>query len=259
MRITLPGVRLLASLLVLSAITALGCGADDPPAPERRAAAASQDPREHFAQIQEEPKEDLRPQGRYLVARIERATWLRKAPGGRRLHRLTSRTEFGSPAILGVLERRDGWLRVVTPKLPNRRSGWIPERSARLNGTDFSLHVDRSSRRLTLRRGGRVVHRATVAVGRPGNETPLGRFAVTDKLRPEDPASPYGCCAIALSGHQTRLEPGWPGGDRLAIHGTPATWSVGKAVSLGCMRAHAKDLKLLMSRVPLGTPVFVRA
>lgn len=255
MRFTLAPVRLLACVIAAAALA--GCGAEEPPASQR--APGSQDPRDHFAQIQEAPEADLRPDGRHLVARITRATWLRKAPGGRRLHRIGRRTEFGSPAILAVLERRDGWLRVMTPKLPNRRSGWIREGSTRLNGTDFSLHVDRSARRLTLRRDGKAVHRATVAVGRPGNETPLGRFAVTDKLRPEDAASPYGCCAIALSGHQTRLEPGWPGGDRLAIHGTPATWSIGKAVSLGCMRAHAKDLRLLMSRVPLGTPVFIKA
>lgn len=237
-------------MLILAAALA-GCGA---PVEGR-----SQDPREHFAQITEDPGIELRPDGRYLVARLQRATWLRHAPDGRRIRRLGRRTEFGSPNVLGVVGRRDGWLRVITPRLPNRRTGWIPEADTRLDGTDMSLHVDRSARRVTLRRAGRAIHRATVAVGRPGNETPLGRFAVTDKLRPRDVASPYGCCAIALSGHQTRLEPGWPGGDRLAIHGTPATWSIGKAVSLGCMRAHAKDLELLMSRVPLGAPVFIRA
>ena len=240
---------------MIAALALAGCGADEPAAP----AGEPQDPRDHFAQLREEPEGELRPDGRYLVARLEKRTQLRRRPDGPVLRTLGKRTEFGSPTILAVLERRDGWLRVVTPQLPNHRSGWVPETNARLNGTDFSLHVDRSARRLTLKRAGRPVHRATIAVGRPGNETPLGRFAVTDKLRPRDPASPYGCCAIALSGHQTRLEPGWPGGDRLAIHGTPATWSIGKAVSLGCMRAHAGDLKLLMSRVPLGTPVFVKA
>ena len=98
-----------------------------------------------------------------------------------------------------------------------------------------------------------------IAVGRPGNETPLGRYAVTDKLRTGSAGSPYGGCALALTGHQTKLEPGWPGGDRLAIHGTPSDWTVGKAVSLGCMRAHRRDIQRLLRVVPVGAPVFVRA
>ena len=88
----------------------------------------------------------------------------------------------------------------------------------------------------------------SVAVGRPGTETPTGRFAVTDKLRPGDPASPYGCCLLALSGHQTKLIAGWPGGDRLAIHATPSLWTVGKAASLGCMRARPGDIRRLMRK-----------
>jgi lipoprotein-anchoring transpeptidase ErfK/SrfK len=122
---------------------------------------------------------------------------------------------------------------------------------------DVSLHVDRSARRLTVRRGGRVLRRVTVAVGRPGTETPTGRFAVTDKLRTRRPDSPYGCCAIALSGHQTKLLPGWPGGDRLAIHATPQTETIGDAASLGCLRAGTRDLQALLRIVPLGAPVFV--
>ena len=76
---------------------------------------------------------------------------------------------------------------------------------------------------------------------------------------PDDPGSPYGCCALALSGHQTKLIDGWPGGDRLAIHATPNPETVGKAASLGCMRAHTRDIRRLMRTVPAGTPVFVRA
>jgi lipoprotein-anchoring transpeptidase ErfK/SrfK len=150
-------------------------------------------------------------------------------------------------------------VKVITPRLPNRRAGWVPEADVRLNATDYALHVDRSAHRLTLRRNGAVVRRVTIAVGRPGNATPLGRFAVTDKLRTRDPGSPYGCCAIALTGHQTRLVPGWPGGDRLAVHGTPQPETVGRAVSLGCLRAGRRDIRALMRAVPLGAPVIVRA
>ena len=123
----------------------------------------------------------------------------------------------------------------------------------------MSIHVDRSARRLTVRRDGRVVRRLPVAVGRPGTETPTGRFAVTDKLRTRRADSPYGCCALALSGHQPKLLPGWPGGDRLAIHATPQADSVGHAASLGCLRAKTRDMHALMRIVPLGAPVFVSA
>ena len=197
--------------------------------------------------------------GRHLTARVVAPTVLRDAPGGRALHRLGRRTEFGSARVLGVTGRRAGWLRVLATERPNGRTGWIPVARARLGATDLSIHVDRSARRLTLRRGGRVVRSFAVAVGRPGTETPTGRFAVTDRLRPDDPGSPYGCCVIALSGHQTKLIPGWPGGDRLAIHATPQLETVGKAASLGCMRGRPRDVRRLMRTVPLGTPVFVRS
>ena len=199
------------------------------------------------------------PDGRYLTARLLEPTALRSRPGGRALARLKTRTEFGSRRVLGVTGRREGWLRVVAPERPNGEAGWIPERRARLGATDWSVHVDRSARRLTLRRDGRAVRRFPVAVGRPGTETPVGRFAVTDKLHPDDPGSPYGCCAVALSGHQTKLLPGWPGGDRLAIHATPQVESVGRAASLGCLRGRERDIRRLMRAVPVGAPVFVTA
>ena len=102
-----------------------------------------------------------------------------------------------------------------------------------------------------------MLRRVRVAVGRPGTETPTGRFAVTDKLRTKRPDSPYGCCALALSGHQPKLLPGWPGGDRLAIHATPNPETIGEAASLGCLRASTRDLQALFQIVPLGAPVFV--
>ena len=141
--------------------------------------------------------------------------------------RLKPRTEFGSPKVVSVLRGRGGWLRVVVPERPNGRPGWIRAAATRAGAVDVSLRVDRSARRLTVWRRGKVVRRVQVAVGRPGSETPTGRFAVTDKLRTRRPDSPYGCCAIALSGHQPKLLPGWPGGDRLAIHATPQTDSIG--------------------------------
>jgi hypothetical protein len=240
-----------ATILMLA-----GCGAESAAPPARAPAGGSAD---HFAIERAAPQAKPAPRGRWQTARLLRRTTLRAAPGGRVLARVGTHTEFGSRRVLAVTGHRRGWLRVIASERANGERGWIRAGAARLGATDISIHVDRSRRRLTLRRGGRVLRRLPVAVGRADTPTPTGRFAVTDRLRSRRADSPYGCCALALSGHQTKLLPGWPGGDRLAIHGTPNPETVGHPASLGCMRAHTDDIRALMRAVPLGAPVFVHA
>jgi hypothetical protein len=195
----------------------------------------------------------------YTTAYVRRAVTLRRRPGGRRLMRVTARTEWRSPRVFGVVEREGSWLAVQTPELPNGRVGWLRAREARLDCTTWSLHADLSKRKLFVRREGRTVRVLPVAIGRPGNETPKGRFSVTDKLRVTDPGSPYGCCVLALTGHQTNLPPDWPGGDRLAVHATRDLTSIGQAASLGCLRSHPQRVRWLIETIPLGAPVFIRS
>jgi len=245
---------LLAALCVVVA----GCG-DSPAAPvaeepEPREAAFVATPDHGDRAKAEKPR-----RGRFVTAHVRRRTTLRAAPGGRVLARVGTKTEFGSRRVLAVTGERGDWLRVTVSERPNGRYGWIRASAARLGSTDVWIRVDRSKREATLRRGSKVLRRFPVAVGRPGTETPLGRFAVTDRLHTNRADSPYGCCAVALSGHQTKLLPGWPGGDRLAIHATPNPETIGQAASLGCMRAADDDIRVLMRRVPLGSPVVVVA
>jgi lipoprotein-anchoring transpeptidase ErfK/SrfK len=148
----------------------------------------------------------------------------------------------------------------VTTERPNNRLSWVRRESPgiELRRTRWSLHADLSDRTLTLRKGRRRVHRMTVAVGRPGSETPTGRFAVTDKLSGSRYGPYYGCCILALSGHQPKTPPGWTGGNRLAIHGTDVPSTIGMAASAGCLRASDANLRPLMAKVPLGATVFIR-
>lgn len=43
----------------------------------------------------------------------------------------------------------------------------------------------------------------------------------------------------------------------IAIHGTDMPWSIGKAVSYGCIRMHNADIRDLYARVNVGTKVFM--
>jgi hypothetical protein len=168
-------------------------------------------------------------------------------------------TEFGSARVMSIAAQRGPWLGVVTPELANGRLAWvhIENSGLRFRRRAYALHADLSGRWLELRRRGRRIKRLSVAIGRPGSETPTGRFAVTDKLNGSSYGSYYGCCILALNGKQPKLPAGWQGGNRLAIHGTNAPGTVGAAASAGCLRAGDADLRILMRRVPLGTPVFI--
>ncbi len=180
-----------------------------------------------------------------------------RSPSRRLLRTVGPETEFGSPLVLSVVKRRAGWLGVSTPDLSNGRLGWIRRdpRQVQVYWTKYSLHADLSARTLSVHYGDDSLDRFVVTVGAPGSETPIGRFAITDAI--SFGSSPYyGCCALALSGRQTRLPASWLGGDRIAIHGTDGP--VGDAASHGCIRATNAAMRTLFRRVPLGTPVFVR-
>jgi len=193
------------------------------------------------------------PAGATLTARLTERAQLRAAPAGQVVAAVGRFTEYGSRRVYRVVGRHGDWLGVLAPERPNGRTGWIKAEHAVLGSVRRTIVVDRSARRLELLRGGREVRRMTVTVGAPSSPTPLGHFAITDKLLMEH-GSIYGCCALALSGSQTR---GRLAGVRLAIHGTRTPEPLGRAASNGCARATTRDLRRLMRTVPLGTPVTV--
>ena len=201
-----------------------------------------------------------RPQPRGpLGARIVRRTLLRASPGGRVVQAIGTRTGYDSPRVLAVVARRGPWLGVLSDHMPNSRAGWIPAASARLVHEPYRLDVDISARRLLVRREGRVVRRVRVAVGLAHTPTPTGRFAVTDALRIGKGYQQYGCCALALTARQPNVPQGWSGGDRIAIHGTTRTGTIGSPASFGCLRATDADMRWLIRHVTLGAQVRIRA
>jgi lipoprotein-anchoring transpeptidase ErfK/SrfK len=192
------------------------------------------------------------------VAVLTRATVLRAQPAGRRIAKLRRRTEFGTPTVLAAVGERGNWLRVMATQLPNGRTGWIPASAAGIVPSPWSLRADLSSREVTVLKDGVAVRRFIVAIGRPSTPTPTGRFAITDKLDFIGRSRTYGCCAIALTGHQPHVEPGWRGGNRLAIHGTSLPGTIGLAASFGCLRAGDGDVRWLVRHAFLGSIVQIR-
>jgi hypothetical protein len=229
--------------------------------------AAAQPPNEsmkHFAPQLGGPFEapfpsDPEPLSCSSIAYASGRTTLYKKPGGAVRIKLSARTEWGSPRIFGVIRRRGDWMSVQAPELDNGEVAWMEVNRARLDCVHWAMRANLKKRRLYVQHNGSTVRRFVIAVGRPGNSTPRGRFSVTDKLRVTDPGSPYGCCVLALSGHQTHLPPSWPGGDRLAVHATKELTSIGKAASLGCMRVTSAQARWLIKTIPIGTPLFVKA
>lgn len=194
-----------------------------------------------------------------LRVAVGRQVLLRAGPGGEIVGRVGDTTEFGSPEVLSPTGRRRGsWAAVRHTSLGNSRVAWVNTEKAPLlmRPSRLELEVDLSRRELILLSDGVRKRRMSIAIGAPDTPTPPGEYYVTDKLPGADFGSYYGCCILALSGHQPNLPQGWSGGDRLAIHGSPTpTW--GQNVSNGCLHAREADLRYLLKIVPLGTTVSV--
>jgi lipoprotein-anchoring transpeptidase ErfK/SrfK len=99
---------------------------------------------------------------------------------------------------------------------------------------------------------------ARAAIGAAATPTPTGRFYVNQRLIPSDPHGPFGPGAVGISAFSEVLT-GWTQGGPIAIHGTNAPWSIGKAVSNGCIRLRNPVLRRVFSQALSGTPVVIRA
>jgi lipoprotein-anchoring transpeptidase ErfK/SrfK len=193
-----------------------------------------------------------------LVGYLTRPEALRSAPGGgHTIGRLMTRTSFGSAETVLVRRVKGHWLGVVNVAVGNHRLGWIPSAHVDLTRVDWQLHAILSRHELLVYHDGRVVRHYVIADGKPTAPTPTGTFAVTDKLNTGDPEGPYGCCILALSAKAPHAISDWDGGDRIAVHSTPDTSTIGQSVSHGCMHVTIPEGDWLIHHVPLGTPAVI--
>jgi lipoprotein-anchoring transpeptidase ErfK/SrfK len=148
------------------------------------------------------------------------------------------------------------WLHIQLGVKPNEATAWVPEDEVTVRRVRESVVVDLSQRTLNLYRDGRSVERFTVGVGQPQWPTTPGRYFVWAKVPQASPFGPYGVYALGLSGFSTVLTD-WPGGGRMAIHGTSDPSDRGQQVSHGCIRVYNPDMQKL-KHLPMGTPVVIQ-
>jgi lipoprotein-anchoring transpeptidase ErfK/SrfK len=168
--------------------------------------------------------------------------------------RLTSRGPLGGPLVLGVVGVRGRWVKVTAEALPNGHFAWVKfGRDVSVQPIQWLLRASLSRRELDVIRNGHVVRSIRVGIGAPSSPTPVGRFAVAEKL-----TGPFGSALgpriLVLTARQPRLPPGWNHNITyyVAIH---AGSGRGSAVSAGCLHATDADVRYLMRTVPLGTPI----
>jgi hypothetical protein len=164
-----------------------------------------------------------------------------------------------SPMLIEGAKRRAGvaWYRVLLPLRPNGSAAWVREADVSLRRIDRRIEVDLSDRTLRYFVHDDLKKHFRVGVGTDATPTGTGTFYVWVKIRYASPYQPYGIAALGLSGFSPVLSE-WPGGGRMAIHGTSSPSDLGNAVSHGCVRVFNDDLRSLLD-VPLGTPVEITA
>jgi len=148
------------------------------------------------------------------------------------------------------------WYRVLLGVEPNGSIGWVRGEDVTFSRIRHRVIVDLSARELRHFRNGKLRHRFTVGIGARGTPTTAGRFFVWAHLDPRDASGPYGTYLLGLSGFSKVLT-NWPGGGRMAIHGTADPTDRGRRVSYGCARVYNPQMNRLRG-IPMGAMVWIR-
>lgn len=162
-------------------------------------------------------------------------------------------SQFGQ-TWLPVVERTDGWVRVLLPSKPNRSTGWLPDQDLDRASSSYLIRVHTGSRTIELFQSGRRLGGWKAGVGARATPTPPGRtFLLGSIIDVKRSASPI---VLPLGAHSPTLDTFGGGPGTVAIHGWPRPDVFGAAVSAGCVRVPRTALARLQ-QVPLGTIVLI--
>ncbi|HHX96917.1 MAG TPA: L,D-transpeptidase [Clostridia bacterium] len=107
-----------------------------------------------------------------------------------------------------------------------------------------SIKIILHKRRLYLYRRAQLYNSYPIAIGKPSTPSPIGTWKIINK-KIMDGRQVFGTRWMGLS------KPHY------GIHGTNNPSSIGKAVSLGCIRMYNRDIEIIFPLVSLGTIVYI--
>ncbi len=255
--------RRLLALAVVSALAGVACtsASATPPATARVGVAAS--PAAHAVMADTPAPGPVLPKGTFVARSKTRWLTIWRGPSTKAGKRwaFATRNPVGQTIEFLVAKTArdrngDPWLRILLPIRPNGAAGWVRMSEVTVRKVDQRIVVDLSEKTLRYYRHGHLAEDFSVGIGRPETPTAVGTFYVWAQVPQASPSGPYGVFALGLSGFSPVLTD-WPGGGRMAIHGTANPADRGLMVSHGCVRVFNDDM-VDLRRVPLGTPVVIR-
>ncbi len=126
----------------------------------------------------------------------------------------------------------------------------------------YWIIINKSNNTLYYLKGKEIISKYPVASGKDIGYTPEGKFTIATKYKNPSwggagihkpvkggaPNNPLGKRWMGLS---------IKGGGSYGIHGNSNEDSIGKYVSLGCIRMHNKDVEILYDLIQIGTPAWI--
>lgn len=201
------------------------------------------------------------------IARVTHPLVARSTPGGPVLRQIAARARWNRGPVgllvLGTALDRRGrlWLDVRLPARPNGSSGWIRADDARLVTTAYRIEIFVRRRLVELLYRGHVIRSYRAVVGKAASPTPVGVFAVSERVKQPDPEQFLGPWVLLLTAFSPTLVRFGGGPGQVALHGRAGASlddPLGTARSHGCIRIPNIGIRLLARVAREGTPVVVR-
>jgi L,D-transpeptidase ErfK/SrfK len=150
-------------------------------------------------------------------------------------------------------------MKIDTPRLPGLTD---PNAFLPLVAEPFRMELNLSRRQVTLMIKGKPFRTYPVAIGRPGWETPVGKYKVRNMMKNPDWINPFTGEIIPGGDPDNPLGNRWigfwtDGKNQIGFHGTPSRGSIGQAVSHGCVRMYEEHIEEIFQMIPMDTPIIV--